>query len=122
MLQVPAEIWNEIAQMPSMRTATGKKLFSMNQDEMTDALERQAKLLAKAGRDPKLIAAYQEIYPILMEREAISDYLQKTGRLELRGALPDVETPAEAVTVATMEHGLTEKQASELLGMLERLP
>jgi len=73
MMQLPAEIWNEIAGMPSMRTKWGKTIFPLSQETLTEVMEEQARRLAESGVENKVILAYQTFLPILAEREAISE-------------------------------------------------
>lgn len=121
MMQAPTEILNEIAQEPTLTTPWAKDLFSLDQGNLTAAMEDQALRMEKAGYENKVILAYQTVAPLLAANIAISTYLLKTGNMELRAALPEVTTPEEGVQIAIAEFQLNEKQAKELLKLLTNL-
>lgn len=121
MYQVAATVWNQIADKCPPATPWAKRQFAMDQEQLTASLEEQAKALEKAGHPPKVILAYQTMAPLLAENETISRYIRKTGNMQLRGALPEVTTPREALEVARAEFRLEESEAQQLHALLSRL-
>lgn len=113
-----ATILNRIAKTTRMKNPTMKRLFQMSQEDLNAALDAQAEVLAAAGHDPLVVSAYQALEPLLLENEAISLFISKTGDSTLRAALPEVLTKREAVSLADREMMLSETQKKELFELL----
>jgi hypothetical protein len=62
--------------------------------------------------------AYQELGPLLAENEAISRYLVRSGRQELRSCLPEITSVKEALMYARAEWPLLEGKALRQLADL----
>lgn len=121
MYQVPANIWNEIARTQKLVNPSFQRLMAMNGAAMQAALEDQAQALENNGVPDSVIAAYQEIAPLLAENEAISRYINETGNSSLRSALPEILNADEAVVIASRDHVLSKSEQQTLLHMLKRL-
>lgn len=117
MHQVPADVWNQIAEQQPLATDWAKQVFPMPGDQMDVALEREEERL---GNDA-LAAAYLKVMPLLWERTAISNFLKDNP--SLRWALPEVISIAEAVHLAKLDfQSLTEPQLQRLGQMLKKPP
>ena len=116
MYQIPATTLNQIAQTVELKHPAMAQLFLMDQGQLTAALEQQAEVLAARGLSNKAILAYQTVMPLLLENEAISRYITKTG--SSRRTLPEVTTIAEALNLALQEFRMTPPQLRELKQML----
>jgi hypothetical protein len=68
-----------------------------------------------------LVGRYQLTAPLLMENEAISRYIYRTGNLNLRRTMPELTTVGEAVYLATQEYMLDSDQQEALTKLLVRL-
>lgn len=121
MYQVPARIWNEIARTQKLASPSFQKLFRMNDEQILQALDEQAKVLEDNGVPNSVIVAYQKLAPLLTESEAISRYISETGNTSLRAALPEILSAEEAVVIATQDHLLSKSEQQTLLDMLKRL-
>lgn len=121
MFQVPAAVWNQIAETQEIQSPAMKTLFLMDQDEMTAALSQQADALSQSGVPDSVINAYQTMAPLLMEHEAISEFINQTDNSTLRAGLPEVLNAPEAVGIANQDRTLTQSEQQQLLEMLTRL-
>ena len=121
MYQLPAQVWNLIAQQPEMQNPSMKALMSMNQEQMDSALQQQADTLTQNGVPDNVINAYQTMGPLLAENQAISLYIEKTGNSDLRKACPEVISAPEALAVAKQDYRLNEPEQQQLLQMLMQL-
>ena len=121
MYQLPAQVWNLIAQQPEMQNPSMKALMSMNQEQMDSALQQQADTLTQNGVPDNVINAYQTMGPLLAENQAISSYIEKTGNSDLRKACPEVISAPEALAVAKQDYRLSEPEQQQLLQMLTQL-
>ena len=65
--------------------------------------------------------AFRLVAPLLQETQAISDYILLTQRLDLRSALPEVNSVNEAVMLASTEYRLTPSQQKKLTQLLKDL-
>ena len=96
MYQVPTEIWNEIAKTQTLATEWGRKMFPLPFEELQKEVEKEESALMAKGLPSKVITAYQDVVPLLLESKAISGYLAKPATMDLRQALPEVSSPSEA--------------------------
>ena len=114
---VAAPIWNEIAKTQDLKTEWAKKAFAMTADEMVQAEDVEYRALAQQEKSQAIAAAYLDAKPILLERKAISAHLQKHP--ELRNALPEVTTVAEAVALVSMDRPLSRPEQAKLTQLLK---
>lgn len=121
MYQVPARIWNEIAASEELVNPSFERLMKMNDEQILQALDEQAKVLEARGVPDRVIVAYQMLAPLLAENEAISRYINRTGNTSLREALPEILNAEEAVVIATQDRPLSKSEQKTLLDMLKRL-
>lgn len=121
MQQVPASVWNQIAQTQPLQNPSMKELFPMNQAQLDAALASQAQAMSTAGQTDSVINAYQLMAPLLAENQAISAYINQTGHSDLRSALPEVLNPSEATAIATQENPLSASEQAALLNLLRPL-
>jgi hypothetical protein len=113
-----AGILNRIADTTPLRHRWAQLLFLMTQEQLTKQRESQEKALAERGFSTPVILAYLSLAPLLAENEAISQYIEKTGNLDLRAALPEVTTENEAQILAIKEYGLNQSQQAQLKELL----
>src|SRR6185369_7509463 len=90
MHSVAASIWNQIAEKEQLRTQWAAKMFKLDQEQLTDALEREAEQLIARGIPETIVAAYQSVKALFLENVAISQWITDTGRDGLRTALPEI--------------------------------
>mgnify|MGYP000861486529 FL=1 len=121
MYQVPARVWNEIAASEKLASPSFERLMKMNDEQILQALDEQAKALEARGVPDSVIVAYQRLAPLLAENEAISRYINRTGNTSLREALPEILNAEEAVVIATQDRPLSKSEQKILLDMLKRL-
>lgn len=119
MLNLPHKIRKEIA--PLVENQALKALLQMEPEALDKQLEIQGDRLEAQGHGPKVIRAYQEIGPLLLENRALMTFLGSPENSELRGALPDVASVGEALILAQREYRMSETEVKELQPMLERM-
>lgn len=118
MYQVPTPVWNAIAATQPLKHQPWTTLFSLAPDAQLQALADLENQLSAQGADSRTIRGYVLVAPLLQENVAISKYLQATGSLGMRGALPELTTIREAVDLATAEFSLTPSQEEQLHQLL----
>lgn len=116
--QVPPRYWNEIAAKGLVRREPWATLFRLSADEQSRGLENLDVELEKTGADGRTALAYRLVAPLFLENEAISAYIEETGQLHLRQALPEVVDVHEAVHLASVEYSLDETQQGKLRELL----
>ena len=92
MHQTPTAVWNEIAasQPLSQPWAT---LFRMDEEQMPQGIIQYLDNPAEAmGADNSTVLAYRLTAPLLIESEAISDYIVETQNEMLRASLPELNS------------------------------
>ena len=120
MVQVPQEIWNEIAKTGMLQTDWAKKMFNLTEQEINLALEKEGNELESLGYSNKVIISYLAVKPLLLEHRAISAYLTKTNQIQrLHPSLPEILSPQEAEYLMRMEYRLTKEESKELITLLK---
>lgn len=79
------------------------------------------KVAEDQGANNSTVLAYRLVAPLLQETVAISEYLEETERMDLRAALPEVNSVNEAVILASQEYRLSPSEQTKLRLLLERL-
>jgi hypothetical protein len=119
MYSVAAPIWNQIAKTQELQTKWAKKMFQLDDETMTEALNQQGDQLTAQGVSDPVALALLTVGPLLWENVAISQYLVSSNRMDLRTALPEVCSINEAVILASMDRPLTPFQQKQLAKLLE---
>src|SRR5690606_18379127 len=104
MYQVPARVWNEIAASEELVNPSFERLMKMNDEQILQALDEQAKVLEARGVPDSVIVAYQRMAPLLAENEAISRYINRTGNTSLRDALPEIRSEEHTSELQSREN------------------
>ena len=119
MYQVPAAVWNSIAETQSLATPWAKWIFPLPADDQEAAtVSEELRLTPKAG-SATLAMCYLMVAPLLWERRAIRKWKAENGE---NPGLPSIETVQEAVIVASKDHRLTADQQRTLSAMLSTPP
>lgn len=118
MYQAPAETWNAIARTQRLRSQLGMDLFHLDAVTLTAALTALEVELERQGVDPKTIRGFVLVAPMLLENEAISQYVQDESSATLRWSLPELTSISEAVALATEEYRLNPQQQARLRKLL----
>ena len=122
MMQVPLETWNRVAQEQTLRTAWARRTFPLPPTKLEEALGLQEQELAKReGGSLMLAAAFLRVAPLLWEAEAISRFLGDHPDLA-DALLPTLESPNEAVAVASRDFPLSATQQRILSSWLRTAP
>lgn len=116
MLQIPTHIWNQIAQEKSLKSDWAKKVFPLDQDKMLQDQEEEGDKLEEKGHSNKVILSFQHSRPLLLERQAIEDFMNRNQMPDLT---PTFQTPKEAVILMNEEYRLTEEDQTSLEILLE---
>ena len=120
MHQCPHPIWQEIARTQKISRPLWRRLMeSDNPQPMLDQVESD---LEKAGANARMIRAFLLVAPLLDESEAISRYVEATGRTDLRNSLPEINSLNEAVILAAQEYRLIPSQTMQLKKLLQTFP
>lgn len=119
---VPAMYWNRIAREQDLESEWAREVFQLDQQELLDRVDREWLELKEQGVDSKVAAAFLDLKPHLLERKALLRFRRDNPDLDLVAALPEVNTPEEALAMADQEHRLDEpEQRAELLRMFSDL-
>ena len=118
MLSVSPVIWNEIAATQPIRHAKLRELMRLGPDELPAAIDQLAAEQESAGALPRATLAFATVAPLLLENVAISRYIQMKDNDLLRGAMPEVVTMDEALSLATLEYRLNEAEQTNLKSLL----
>ena len=119
MYQIPMRIWNEIAKSQPL-SEPWATLFRMTPEQLPEGLKMLVDEPAeKLGADNRTVLAYTLVAPLLLENEAISEYIVVEDRLDLRAAMPELISVNEAVILASMEYRLNPSQQAKLQQLLE---
>ena len=116
---VATPIWNEIARTHELKTAWGRKAFSLNAAQMVKLVNQEYEELKAAGVSTEVCKAYLDLKPLLLENVAISRHIQQTDNPSLRQALPEVTTVNEAVILASADQELSTLQQRRLEKLLQ---
>lgn len=122
MYQLPAESWNLIADHYPTKTVWGE-VMALDEEAMDAALTLEAKALREKGLQDLTTVAFLRVAPLLAEREAIEAAVKDDP--ELRAALPEIYSPAEALTIIRAEIrplGLTESELKTVAKLLNKIP
>ena len=121
MYQIPTSIRNDIVEKVKLLNPSMEKLFSMEEEEFQEAMTEQADLLEERGLSIQVVILYQKIAPLLKESTALSLYIDKTQRFDLRTAMPEILSVDEAIVFARGEnHLLSEDDIDQLRIQLEK--
>lgn len=121
MYQAPQAVWNEIARDQTLKSPRNQKLFQMNPNDRDRELAEEVQQLVSTGIDKTVAAAYQKVIPLLQENQAISRYILKHERTDLRAALPEVLTVDEAVMLMQQDFLLDAPKTRQLKSLINRL-
>lgn len=113
---VAAPLLNQMARM--CRTEWARQTFAESPEGLAMAEDRLYKE-AQTRAPQRAAMAYATVMPLLLENRAISRFVAKTQRPDLRLALPEITTPSEAATLASMEFNLTPLEQRALLKLLQ---
>lgn len=120
MYQAAAEVWNQIAEEQPLQTPWAQQMFPLPTEQMAQALEAEEKRLTKTLGSAMLASIYLKMMPVLWERVAISKFLNRHPNL--MGAIQPIESPSEAVLIASRDYPLTPPQQQLLLKHLRARP
>ena len=113
---VAAPIWNEIAKTQRLRTRWARRVFLLPTDQaMAEEEGREYKTL-KRKVGPEVAMAFQDVKPLLLENVAISRFT--LDHPELRQALPEIVSVAEAVIIASKDRPLSQTHQKLLARLL----
>ncbi len=115
---VAAPIWNEIARTQKLKTAWAKKVFSLDDQAITE-LENKEYQSLKEKVGATVASAYLNVKPLLLENQAISRYIQAKQDQSLRIAMPEIVTLSEAAMLASMDSPLSQTQQQSLMSLLK---
>lgn len=120
MHQCPQPIWQEIARTQQISRPLWKRVMSA--DDPQPMLTRLEADLEETGADARTIRAFLLVAPLLDESEAISRYVEASGRTDLRNSLPEINSPNEALILASQEYRLIPSQIQRLKKLLQTFP
>ena len=117
MHQLPAKVWNRIAEEQGLRTEWAERMFSLDEAGLEEALERERERLEADKVPTPAISAFLETAPLLWERDAIQAFVRRNPHLQ--ESLPEIQTPAEAARVAAIDRRLDEDASLALVMLLQ---
>jgi len=118
MMGIAANVWNQIS--PLCSHPQWKHLFSMDEEGIIQATDKEYHRLVDAGVDDRVAAAYLEVAPLLQERKALQTFSRQNP--QYRNALPEVLSTNEAILLMVTDHHLRVSQTRELRTLLDGNP
>ena len=118
MYQLPATIWNRIAEEQTLKTAWATRLFPLPQTELDAALEAETAKLQTAGTELSVISAFLTLAPLLWELEAVQAFAE--DHPQYAAGLTEVQTVTEALAVAEMDRPMGKTEATQLRQLLSQ--
>ena len=100
-----------------LKSAGAKVMVALDEQSLKKARDKQAEKLIENYQN-KAILAYQTVLPLLVEQQALTEFIETTGEPELRKALPEVLNQSEAVQLMTQEYNLSKEQQKQLRQLL----
>lgn len=120
MNQAPMPIWNKIAQSQPL-SQPWATLFRLNPEQLPEQLDALVDKPAESmGADNRTVLAYRLVAPLLIENQAISQFILESQSPSLRASLPEVNSVNEAVILASKEYRLTASQQAMLTRLLTK--
>jgi hypothetical protein len=101
-------------------TPGAKRMFSLDQQELDQAMASEEQRLENHGVDAVVASAYLKVMPLLWERTAVSNFLLDNPTL--RVAMPPLESASEAVQMARRDFQMTTPQMTVLAKLLRGKP
>jgi hypothetical protein len=114
MTYLPQYIWNEIAITQVLKTEWAKKMFTMPDEMIDEEIDRQAVFFCSMGFSNKVVSAFLQLTPLLLEHEAITNYISSKKAFDLRNALPEIQDAGDAVVIAKHDHILKDQETKTL--------
>ena len=118
MLQLPLKMRRELSGLAQNQEL--KELLRMLDRDLNQALDEKARDLRARGYRRRVIEAYQEVGPLLLEKQAVAQYRARVGSEEVERALPEVDDVPEALYLASHEWGLDSEEQGQLRQLLEQ--
>jgi hypothetical protein len=119
MLQVDSHVWNQIA--PLAKNPVWKaRMQAKDNDALIQEMQALGAKLRDQGVENKVILAYQVAGPLLAEQAAIRTFLRTHPQYSQ--ALPQMETPNEAILLMIPEYHLSVSQTRALRALLVQTP
>jgi hypothetical protein len=114
------EIANKIAKTVELKYNLTKKMFKATEEQAEEIEIQLRKQITNETNSIKVAMAVSIYLPLLLENEAITQYLNKTKE-NLRGLLPEILSPREAALIAQMDQMMTEKETIQAQDMFQRI-
>ena len=124
MFQIDQAIWNDIEKHEKLKHNFTRVLFLMSVEERDETLEIISDGLEKMGVANSVILSFQVVFPLLLEHEAIQNYLQKPGSSALfvyKDAFPEILDIREAVALMQLEYRLDDEDCALLSNILNKM-
>jgi hypothetical protein len=108
MTSVAAPIWNDIAATQELETEAARLSFVMSATQMA-RLETVWERMERGEGTPSSVSTHlPRCLPLLVEASAIGSYID--DHPELRGPLPELNSPAEAAVLMQLDWRLTDSE------------
>jgi hypothetical protein len=118
--QMPAAIWNRIAEEQALETPKANRLFPLSQAELDRDIQNREAELSAQGMTPSVIAAYLATWPLFWENAALQAF--KVNHPIYAPGLPDVTSLDDAMLIARSDRPLDEKEQAQLRRLLMQRP
>ncbi|TWI83270.1 hypothetical protein IQ13_1378 [Lacibacter cauensis] len=114
MTYLPQHIWADIAATQELKTDWAKRMFTISEGLIDEEIDRQAAFFSSLGFTNKIVLAFLQFMPLLLEQKAISSYINNKELPELRSVLPEIQDAGEAVLYVKNEHILSDYETKAL--------
>ena len=116
MTNLPAAVWNQIAETQELQTPAAKVAFRLNPDQLAKLDDLWANAERAARTPSRVVRCLPMCLPLLTESEAINQFVSQHP--ESRNALPEINSPEEAADLMEMEGHLTPGEKATLQRVL----
>lgn len=115
MYLIDQRIVNSIARSVPMKYPQMYNLFKMTEEEADKAEDNLISYLEEKKVESEAARAITAFLPLYLENQAITNYLNKTNRQNLRSILPEILTVEEMASIASRDRMLTQTQTTQVM-------
>lgn len=118
---IDQDIANEIARTQTMQSPLMKEWFMMTESQIDKEEVKLRNQIEKETNDHKVAKAVGAYLPLFIEHEAITGYINQTGKHDLRNLMPEILSAREAALYAQRDYRLHDQQVEKTIEVIRKL-